>query len=160
MSRVQLLELLSRRGFDALASTDDPFHKLVDLYYHHIMPIPQHEETSEKSSSSRELNGTTTPPETRLEDLVITSDPRRFTPGYSTSEANHTERVLTVRKPKGLTNGNPNHIQSSCSSTTEKEMSGTKCRADTQYQSSADTADSESVSKKRVQLKRDFTNLV
>ncbi|THD20626.1 hypothetical protein D915_008591 [Fasciola hepatica] len=183
MSRAQILELFSRRGFASKVSPDDAFHLLVDLYYDHIMPMPQ---CSERSSNASSLSGnlqngeskgdtsfsklnltkrsvlpsTKRLPETRLEDLVITSDPKRITPGYSTPEANRAERVLTVRKPKGPDSRALSIAQKTYSVAETNEQTNSHCHPLEADQTSRITFRSELIPKKRVKLKRDFTSLV
>lgn len=183
MSRAQLLEVFSRRGFSSMVSSEDAFHRLVDLYYDHVMPMPQSAEQSVNASSPPEhLNGerrksmlssgiketkqSSLPhmkkfPETRLEDLVITSDPRRFTPGYSISETDRAERVLTVRKPQGLNSDTQNtRMRETDSVPRSNKRIDSHSMSVRSNQIPRTTPDSEPIPKKRVKLKRDFTNLV
>lgn len=155
----------------------------MDLYYDHVMPMPQSTEKSVNASSPpeqlngerrrnmvssgvKETNQSFSPhmkkfPETRLEDLVITSDPGRFTPGYSIPETDRAERVLTVRKPRGLNSDVPNTRMCDTDSVTRSNKRiDTQCISARSNQIPRTTPDSEPIPKKRVKLKRDFTNLV
>ncbi|CAL8068493.1 unnamed protein product [Calicophoron daubneyi] len=194
----QLKELFERRGLGFLISKDEPFHRVVDLYYDHLMPIPVRcasptlGASAPKPSTTEKVRLSTTSctspirtvkrkADVRLEDIVITSDPNRLTPGVCEPSSVYTEHTLSVKLPsksrKLVSEGLPDspnvndHHSNRIVSNQPNQASENHSQANPDSQAFIPnklSTDSISVrractpvpsSKKRVKLRRDFATL-
>ncbi|GAA37272.1 hypothetical protein CSKR_109716 [Clonorchis sinensis] len=170
MTPSDLLALFERRGLGCLVSKSDPFHRLVDLYYDHLMPMPMRPASPDLTTvpSVQHIKPvalephTVTPKSTmkrkaeevQLDSLVIKHNPNWTTPGETVRSD---ERVLSVKKPKSFDTVGLNHVNHSvtaqtCPTATKTATNGSNC---IRVNSSPGTDSC----KKRVKLKRDFTGL-
>ncbi|KAF5401265.1 hypothetical protein PHET_05256 [Paragonimus heterotremus] len=94
--------------------------------------------------------------EVRLEDIVITTDPKWTTPGCGPSPTE--ERVLSVKQPNVLIKADEKPPHSKCDSK-EHFYSDRKAEGKHLFQTS-NQQDSVTLGRKRTKLKRDFTALV
>ncbi|TGZ64768.1 hypothetical protein CRM22_006210 [Opisthorchis felineus] len=173
MTPSDLLALFQRRGLGCLVSKSDPFHRLVDLYYDHLMPMPMRPASPdltivpsvqpikppapEPQTVTPKLTMKRKAEEVQLDSLVIKHNPNWTTPGETVRTD---ERVLSVKKPKSFDTLGQNHVNHSrnsiitqaCPTATTTATNGSNC---TRVNSSPGTDSC----KKRVKLKRDFTGL-
>ncbi|CAH8647325.1 unnamed protein product [Schistosoma rodhaini] len=115
MSIDQLLEIFERRGFKSLVSNANTLEHIVNLYYDHLIPRSNREESVSELTECTSVNASNDSnsnlPKEKvnssrkrmddLDNLVITYDVKRFTPcSTKTSHVSSEEHNLTVIHPK------------------------------------------------------------
>ncbi|KAF7255114.1 hypothetical protein EG68_09446 [Paragonimus skrjabini miyazakii] len=175
MSTSELLELFQVRGMGRLVSKSDSVYRLVELYYDHLMPMKSRAasptpvnltnnpdeskvdvNTRSPAASHKDSQAIKRKPEVRLEDIIITTDPKWTTPGCGPSPTE--ERVLSVKQPNTLIKIGEKPPHSKCDSN-EHFYLDRKGDGKHLFQTS-NQQDSVTFGRKRTKLKRDFTALV
>ncbi|KAF8565294.1 hypothetical protein P879_10349 [Paragonimus westermani] len=175
MSASELLELFHVRGMGRLVSKSDSIYRLVELYYDHLMPMkcraaspvpanptnsPDESKvnvhTQSPAASHKNIQATKRKSEVRLEDIIITTDPKWTTPGCGPPPTE--ERVLSVKQPNAVIKIGEKPLNSKCDSN-EHFCSDGKVDGKHLFQTS-NQQNSVTHGRKRIKLKRDFTALV